>query len=350
MDGVVIQGFWKRNLWQTLAAGLLLACAYAFPPAAAPISLLLPLAVCPAYAAGKLWFALGLPFGVLLAGVLGGGPLPLMAILPVAPCLSLLAVSPRFHRQLSLGGQAIACSAAFLLAALSMIGYLSLRLGGPLFASLTETTVARLEGSAWSGNVLYRLVTFGFLPLPDAYRSTAALRLGDWILINPPLERELINMLRLRLSEGLSVWVPQLLMHGAAAVGLFTALGAERARVKRLDDQSAMPAFRTLRLTRPMQGGMLVLCLGTVLTSFSDLPLPSLICMLMYSAFAAVYQLLGAAVVVYLPATRHPRRVRLYGLLAVALYVLFPIALFLLGVADQFLNLRTASLNHQEEE
>ena len=36
--------------------------------------------------------------------------------------------------------------------------------------------------------------------------------------------------------------------------------------------------------------------------------------------------------------------------LAALLFLIFPLALFMLGMIDQFMPLRTASFNHQEEE
>ncbi len=160
-------------------------------------------------------------------------------------------------------------------------------------------------------------------------------------------------MMRLRLHEDLAVLVPQALVQGALVLGLFTALLAEGARYARAGEPKAAPLFRTLHLTRREQRYMLALCVGIVLTSFTDSAFLSLLCTLMYAAFAGVYQLLGAAVMVYLMARNHPRRTALYGLLAAALYALFPLALFILGMADQFFRLRAAGAQpteHQEED
>ena len=95
---------------------------------------------------------------------------------------------------------------------------------------------------------------------------------------------------------------------------------------------------------------MLALCIGTLLTSFSDSSLTSLLCVLLYATFTTVYQLLGAAVMVFSLSRRHPERKALYAVLAGILYLLFPVALFLLGVVDQFVNLRAFGIHHQDQE
>ena len=95
---------------------------------------------------------------------------------------------------------------------------------------------------------------------------------------------------------------------------------------------------------------MMVLCIATVLTSFSAHTFTAQLCMALYAAFSGVYQLLGAAVLVFLLSRNHPARTPLYGTLAAVLYAIFPFALLVLGMADQFMHLRTAGQSHQEEE
>jgi len=163
------------------------------------------------------------------------------------------------------------------------------------------------------------------------------------------LRHELINMLRLRLLEGFTQWIPALLMHAAVLLGLFSTVATERSTSRRLPGIPA-PAFQDLALTRGGQGYLLALCLGIVATSFTDNAFATLLCMLMYNTFSAIFQLLGAAVLVWMMARRKPNRAPLYGAFAAILYGLLPIALFLLGVADQFMHLRAAGIHHQEEE
>ena len=75
-----------------------------------------------------------------------------------------------------------------------------------------------------------------------------------------------------------------------------------------------------------------------------------LLCAVLYAAFSGVYQLLGAAVLVYQLGSKHPARAPLYGTLAAVLYAVFPLALFLLGLMDQFMRLRAPTQPQHKEE
>lgn len=350
MEATAAQGAWKKTLWQGLAVAVLLVGVLLAPTLAFPIALTLSLAVCPAFAKGDIGLALALPLAPMVAYLLGGGNLTLALCIPLAPYLCLLGFLLAKRQRYSFAAKALLCAVAFSFAALAMLSHIGTTLGGSLFPSLAEYAVQRVQGSLSSGNILYRLASIGFLPMPEAYRNAAGLQLGDIILLNPLLQYELINMLRLRLTEGLQLWIPSLLMQGAITVGLFTAFLSERAAAQKAGNPKAAPLFRTLHLPRREQRYMLVICIGTVLTSLSGQTFTTVLCTLFYSAFATVYQLLGAAVMVFVLARRHPQRTALYGVFAALLILVFPLALFLLGMADQFMPLRAASLNHQEEE
>lgn len=353
MDATAAVGLWKKTVWQAFLCAALFALCYEAPPLAFAAMFLLPLLVCPAFARGEFWFALGLPLMPPVAGALAGLPLSaaLFTLLPAA--LTLVAVTAARAMRRDFTRITLWSIAAYLLAALALTAYLRARLGGALFSGMAEYAVSRVQASLWSGSILYRLTLMGYLPMPAAYQSAVGLPIGDFLLLNPLLQRELVNLLRLRLNEDLTVLVPQALMQGALVLGLFTTLRAERARLTRAGEPKAAPLFRTLHLPRREQRYMLALCIGIVLTSFTDSAFLSLLCTLMYAAFAGVYQLLGAAAMVYLMARNHPQRAALYGLLAAALFALFPLALFILGMADQFFHLRAAGApptEHQEEE
>ena len=350
MDATASLILWKKHLWQALAIGILFACAYLLPPLSLPVSLTLALIVCPAFIQGEVWFALGLPLAPMVAYLVTGGDILFALWIPLCPYLCLLTVSfaPRWRLSFSL--EALLCVASYLIAALGMLARAGELLGGALIPQLADYATGKVQNSVMAGTILYKLTNIGFLTVPDAYRNAAGLQLGGMVVLNPLLQHELINMLRLRLNENLSVVIPSLLIQGALIVGLFTALFTQRARAHKLGKPETAPLFRTLHLPRREQGYMLAVCIGTVLTSFTDHSFVSLLCALLYAAFGAVYQLLGAAVLVFVLARRHPKRTVLYGFAATALYLLFPMALLLLGLADQFVNLRATTLNHQEEE
>jgi len=350
MDATAVPGAWKRKLWQGAALAALGGLCYGYTPLAPLFSLLLPLAVCAVYQRGELGLALLAPLLPAAAFLANGGDAAIGLFLPLYSYLSLLLVVVGKRRQWGLHAVAAALMAACVTTSLALLVRLSLLLGGPLYASLAESVVGTMQNSLMRGSILYRLTSLGILSVPSAYAGSAAFQLGDYVLMNPGLENELLNMLRLRLSEGLASWVPSLLVHSSVLIGLFSALFAAKAAARRTGDPSQATRFRDLRLTKTEQGYLLLLCVVTLFTGFVNDAFLSQLSALTYAAFAAIFQLLGAAVLVTLFSRRYPGRAGLYGFLAGVLYVVFPLVLFLLGMLDQFLPLRPETPNHQEEE
>jgi hypothetical protein len=293
-----------------------------------------------------------LPAASALAFWLGGGPGdPYLAVLLFAlPCLMMLAITLARRFRFSFTGEMGLCVAACIAVLLLMLVRVSDLLRAPLFSGLAEYAVNRLNNSYLSGSIFYRLVSVGFLTVPESLRNVAGLRLGDLVMLNPVLQLELSNMLRLRLNDSLREWLPMLVVQGSLILGLFGALLCEGGRARKTGKPEIRPLFRTLHLPRRERRYMLVICIATVLTSPSDNAFTAQLCMTLYAAFSGVYQLLGAAVLVFLLCRNHPARAPLYGTLAALLYAIFPLALFVLGMADQFMHLRAAGLSHQEEE
>ncbi|MCE5342868.1 MAG: hypothetical protein LLF96_04665 [Eubacteriales bacterium] len=350
MDVTATSGTWKKALWQGVAFAALWVCTYLFPPLAPFLSFLLPLIVCPAFEKGLIWFALSLPIAPMTAYLLGGGDWAMVLLLPVCPYLCLLVLSQARRRRIGLHAEIAGCFAAFVLGGLGMLARLGMLLGGALFPQLSDTIVTTLQHSVLGGGILYRLVTLGVLAVPDAYANSAAIQLGNLVVLDPGLQRELLNMLRLRLTESFAQWIPTILMQGAVIFGMWTALTTARAHARKNAAALPPPSFRQLSLTRSEQGYMLVLCLIALLAGFSEDSFLSVLSTLTYAAFAAVYQLLGAAVTVDLLSRRHPNRSVLYGVLTALVYLVVPFALFLLGVADQFIHLRSTGPQKPEEE
>lgn len=350
MDAIATPGMWKRTLWQCLAFAALLLSAYLFVPLAPFIALTLPLIVCPAYEQGDEWFALLLPLAPALAFVLAGGDLVIGVLLLLCPYLCLLFAALGRRRRMPFHTSIALAAAAFLLSALGLLLRLTDLLGSPLFTQLSNTVITAIQQSSMSGSILYRLAQVGFLPIPDVYANSIAWQFGNLILISPALKQELLNMLRLRLTEGFSTLIPSMLVQGALIIGLFTALLTARTRVRKSEKPTLAPAFRALNLSRREQGYMLLLCVITLFTAFSSQSFYSLLSSLTYAGFATVYRLLGAAVFVFLLSRRHPERKVLYGFLAALLYLVMPIVLFVLGITDQFIHLRAIRPNHHKEE
>lgn len=340
-----------RRIIPAVLGMLALAVALAILPVLAlPAGLLLPLVCCYLYGRGLMAVAFVLPLAPAAAFAYGGGDATLALLLLALPYLCLAAVLLARRLRWSFTTKTVLCIAAYLAIGLGMAAQVRHMLGVSLFSGLSGYAVAKLGASAQAGNLLYRLASFGYLAVPEGLRDVAGLQLGGYVLLNPVLQRELLNMLRLRLTESLYVWLPTLLVQGALILGLFAALLEGRGQAHAAANAAQAPLFRTLHLPRREQRYMLLLCIGTVLASFSSQSYAVLLCAVLYAAFSGVYQLLGAAVLIYQLGAKHPARAPLYGTLAAVLYAVFPLALFLLGLMDQFMRLRAPTQPQHKEE
>ena len=212
---------------------------------------------------------------------------------------------------------------------------------------MRDAIVAWLGDSAYAGSILYRLVSAGFLSAPTSAQGVGAIQLGGFIFLNPTLQDELLKMLRLRLNELLASMIPSLMVQIGIVCGLFTALNAARAGA---GGERVAPSFLTLQLPKAYRGYVLFLAIVSLLTGFATNSVAGIVCTLTYTAFVTVYRLLGAAVLMFLLGRKSARRRPLHALLAAALYLLAPVILFILGVADQFLHLRAVTLYNSKED
>lgn len=350
MEATAALAPWKKTLQKALLCGVVWLIAYLAAPLAPLLALALPLVTYPLLSRGEDGWAILLPLMPSAAFFISGHD-PVLSLLLLLPSyLGFLPLRYSQRRAVSFSAVTLLCIAAVIISALLMLMRLSVLLGGPLFSQLAEWVVNRLQGSFSGDALLYRLVSAGYLELPAAYGQIAGFKVGSMIWLTPPLQQELINMLRLRLYEDISSYLPMLLMQGAIVIGLFSSIRVYNTVLRKVKPDAPPQLFRTLDIPRRAQGYLLALAIGTAITSFSADPVVSLVCLLMYAAFSAVFELLGAAVLVFILARRKPKRAVWYGILAALLYVLFPLALFLLGVADQLMHLRAARLHHQEEE
>ena len=350
MEATAALAPWKKTLRNALLCGVVWLLSYLAPPLAPLAALALPLITYAMLTRGEDGWAILMPLMPSIA-LFAAGHDPVISLLLLLPSyLGFLPLRLSQRRVIPFSTVTLLCIAAVLFSALLMLMRLSVLLDGPLFSQLAQWFVTRLQGSINGDTLLYRMVSAGYLDLPAAYSKFAGVQLGSLVLLNPLLHRELINMLRLRLYEDISSYLPMLLMQGSVIIGLFSSIRVYNTLLRKVKPDAPPQLFRTLDIPKRTQGYLLALAIGTAVTSFSADPVVSLVCLLMYAAFSAVFELLGAAVLVFILARRKPKRAVWYGILAALLYVLFPLALFLLGVADQLMHLRASSLHHQEEE
>ena len=313
------------------------------------LMIVLPLSLGPAVLSGG-WKAALLPASLVLGMLLGGmdALLAILSSLGSLACLLVAALDKR--RRISFNRSTLGYIAAVILGLLPVLARAAWLLGGPLFPTLSSWIVDNIQGSVYSGNILYQLVRFGVLSVPDAYQTGSAFQLGSFIFLRPQLQAELLKLLQPRLNDLLAFYVPSLMVQLGIIVGLFTSLLTERMHGRLTGSKLFSPSFQTLRLPQTYRRYVFFLAVIAVLTSFSTAEVTRLVYALTYATVATVYQLLGAATLIFMLARKHPRGTVWFGVLAAALYLLLPIVLFVLGLADQLFGLRAATLYHSEEE
>ncbi len=340
---------------------LLVAVTAFFPATAIVLAVMAPLLGCPLIGRREQWAAWLAALTPCAATLISGGNwlLALMLMLPGTSCMG---CTLWLRSQKKLGApMAAACYTAAYAASLTLVVLAaSHALGAPLSQALSDLIVSRVEGSSQPGVLLYRFASAGLLSVPKAYRQ-ANLLLN---LLDPGLIRQMLLSLRLTLTTAFAQTLPTLFVQLCLLGGLFTALRVQKlncavlvvgqtADGEKKTQVMQPPGFRLLALPRRGRGVLIVLALCSLLPFFAQGALIDTLSTLCYAAFCCVFQLLGAAVAVCMLSARHPERAPLFGVLAGVCYVLFPTALFLIGVVDQGLHFRAALLkldDHQKED
>ena len=203
-----------------------------------------------------------------------------------------------------------------------------------------------MESSPKGAQILIQLVQAGLLPAGNAVLLPA---------------RQLLMSLELTVQNLLRALLPTLFVQGTVLSGLFTAFAMRRAEgavvvVQALQGNGrkatvlVQPGFSLLMIPR----GLGVFLMGAALLS---LPMTSsansLVCtlgQLFSAAFTTAFALQGAAVLICAMTARRPGHSAAAGCLAAALYVLFPLALLMTGVSEQFFHYRLRILQSMRKD
>lgn len=209
---------------------------------------------------------------------------------------------------------------------------------------------------------LYQAISSGLLPVPEGFSNFNLLTLT----INPVFLHQLELEMHSRFLSLLRSAIPSLVVQGSIITGLFTALRVQKLRnayllVDRKNPQKVRialtPSFSMLRIPNSWHWMLLLFLIFYLFFSGSGGVL-FVMARLMYHTFDTLYQLQGAAVLCGCIMRRNEERRVLAGLLAAALYLFLPMALFLLGCFHYLFPSRSHTEddnndereNHKEEE
>lgn len=345
----------RSRLFAAMAGLLVLTGLMAvFPFACVGLALLTPLLGCPLMGSSRqwaAWLAAAAPAAVSLLyrfEPLYSLTLLLPGMLPLALTLW-LKTRKKLAVPLSVGFYIGTYALSLTLVVLAA----SYALGAGMAEGLAQLLAAQVEASDQPGMLLYRFAAAGLLAVPDGYRDG----LLPLFLLDPSLVRQMLLSLRLNVQLMLEQLLPWLFVQACLLGGLFTALRVQRTYCavlvvgpdpehpgERKAHVVLPPGFRLMAIPPRLRWVLCLMALASLLLIGAQGSLAQTLGLLFYATFSCAFQLAGAAVLVCILSARNPDRAALYGALSAALYALFPMALFFLGVADQAFHFRTRLL------
>ena len=342
----------------SVALAVLAAAMFLFPALCLPLALLTPLFACLLLKSRMQWVAWASVAAPMAAALLDGQDGLFSASL-LLPCGLALAVTclPSEKR---LGVKGLLWYLGASTAALTMIVFCaSYALGAPLSDALTQTLMRRVQNAENQGQLLYRFAQAGLAGVPKEYRQAGPLAYA----LDPVLIRQLLLSLEETVRRLLESLLPQAFVQAALLGGLFTALRVRRAEGvfvvveaaapgndgQRTARVAIQPGFRFLTIPPGLRRALVGMGMASLLLMYAEQSLLATLGLLFYTAFSAAFALQGAAVLVCTLAAKKPERLTAAGFLAAALYVLFPLALVLLGLSDSFVHYRAKLLRSDQK-
>lgn len=349
MPGIALEPRRAETTALTVALVALGVVMMLWPALCVPLSLLTPLLGCPLAFRREEPVAWAAAVTPTLAALLGGCPPLYAASLSLAGLvtMSLTRFAPAKMRMGVAG--ALHYTACVALSLTAVAACASVWLGAPLWLTLGERFTAKVEGSGHALEWLLRLASAGLLSVPEGIVSNSAFARA----VPAALTRQMALSLRLNLQLLLRGALPVGLMQASLLVGVFTSLRVSRFRDRFVIIEgvspsekrarvAAPPGFGELTLPRSLRAPLLGIMAVSVVLMLSGSDWLTMAGRLGYALFESVFMLLGAAVVAGTP---NEDRRALRGALAAALYLLAPVCLFALGVADQLFHFRRREIS-----
>ena len=353
----------RSRLFAAVAGLLLLTGLMAFfPPVCVALALLTPLLGCPLVGSRRhwvAWLAAAAPAAVSLLYRFD----PLYSLSLLLPGMLPLALTLWLKSRKKLGSPvAIGLYVGAYAAALTLVTLAAVQaLGTGVAEGLAQLLAARVGTSEQAGLLLYRFAVAGLLAVPDGYGTALPL-----FLLDPAVIRQMLLSLQLNAELMLEELLPWLFVQACLLGGLFTALRVQRMLCavlvvgpdpehpgERKAHVVSTPGFRLMAIPSGLRWVLFLMALASLLLIGAEGRLAQTLGLLFYATFSCAFQLAGTAVLVCVLSARNPDRAVLYGVLSAAIYALFPIALFFIGVADQALHFRSRLISstdsHKEE-
>lgn len=326
------------------------------PALSLPLTMLLPLFICPLINGKKNWMAwIAVPLPSVIVLLYGYHPAYAASLLLVTGLPAM--VTWRMNPVQSSKPESI----------LMYVAVMALALGFALWAlyldawqesvGLAEFLSEKVEQWVMTHpqrtSLLYRAMSTGLLPVPEGYQQVTLLNLT----IDPVFLSEVRLMLRTRVAQLVETKVPTLLVQASILLGVFIDLrilrmwGSYLLLNKEEPNKVSIalaPSFSRLRMPRRWRVVLLICCLSYFFTiGFQGFGYR--LGQLMYAAFETAYRLQGAAVICSLIMGEKQERRVLAGIAAGLLFVMMPFAAFLAGCFENVFSFRLRAEDDKKE-
>ena len=214
-------------------------------------------------------------------------------------------------------------------------------LGGDLFGGSANFLVQKISESSYSDQILLQLYQTGLLSLPKdmAILSDSLSSFFNMNIMLPGARTELLNGLRTVLQSSMYSFLPSTVINSSILAGVFGVAFPILAAKKRNIPTVKMDPFSKWHLSRSTGFKVFLLGFGNVLPTFFPSPPMLLAGNMMWASFFTIFVIQGAALMDFFR-MRSVRRPPFRWLWPCAIYVLMPVLLMIMGIADQFMNIR----------
>lgn len=360
MDTIALKPKRAELMGMLMGLAVMAAVMLFMPASCLPLSMVLPLLACPLVGHKQqeplAWMSAAVPcVAALLAGY--DGLLACTLLLPGGLMLGLTRYLLSQKRMNPADMLWYVCVAAVSLAA--MLTALTRAVNAPLAQWLTEAIIRMVEGSEQQELLLLQLASAGFLRVPEGYTGSGMLSQ----LFGSAHIQQMVMSLRLTLETLIASMLPALCVHVCILAGLFTCIRVQhmngvvlvvsvdpRKPAEKKAKVSAPPGFRMFYLPRALRWTALGVALLSMMLSLGTTSFEGTLGAMGYAVFEALFQLEGAAIVVFMLTVHDPDRAVLGGILAAALYVIAPTALMLVALLEPVFHFRAKQLDHSQEE
>lgn len=326
------------------------------PALSLPLTMLLPLFICPLINGKKNWMAwIAVPLPSVIVLLYGYHPAYAASLLLVTglPAMVTWRMNPVQSSKPESILMYVAVMALALGVALWALYLDAWQEGVGLAEFLSEKVEQWVMTHPQRTSLLYRAMSTGLLPVPEGYQQVTLLNLT----IDPVFLSEVRLMLRTRVAQLVETKVPTLLVEASILLGVFIDLRILRmwgsylllnkAEPNKVSIALA-PSFSRLQMPRRWRVVLLICCLSYFFTiGFQGFGYR--LGQLMYATFETAYRLQGAAVICSLIMGEKQERRVLAGIAAGLLFVMMPFAAFLAGCFENVFSFRLRAEDDKKE-